>query len=97
MSLDDLLLQHIPQVIGHVVNAWLGNSAKVAEKHYLQIRPDDWDKAATIKCSTGADIPALSEPTPNDTKSKNRGKSGVSMTTNGQVFGHQYPRQNSNL
>ncbi|MDV6033262.1 MAG: tyrosine-type recombinase/integrase [Phycisphaera sp. RhM] len=29
----------------HVINAWLGHSSKVAEKHYLQVTPDHWDRA----------------------------------------------------
>lgn len=30
----------------HVVNAWLGHSSRIAEKHYLQVTPDHWAKAA---------------------------------------------------
>lgn len=29
----------------HVVNAWLGHSSRVAEKHYLQVTPEHWAKA----------------------------------------------------
>ena len=37
----------------HVVNAWLGHSAKVAEKSYLQVTPDHWAAGASI--ATGND------------------------------------------
>jgi integrase len=29
----------------HVVNAWMGHSSRVDEKHYLQVTPDHWAKA----------------------------------------------------
>lgn len=31
----------------HIVCKWLGNSASVAAKHYLQVRPEDFTAAAT--------------------------------------------------
>ena len=40
----------------HVVNAWLGHSSRVAEKHYLQVTPDHWEKAAGG--NMGGNIPA---------------------------------------
>ncbi len=39
------LEEHFPT---HVVCAWLGNSEKVARKHYLQVRESDFQKAARI-------------------------------------------------
>jgi len=37
----------------HVVCAWLGNSQRVAAKHYLQVRDEDFDRAAShsAECS----------------------------------------------
>ena len=35
------------QFANHVVNAWMGHSAKVAEKNYLQVTPDHWKAGAT--------------------------------------------------
>jgi len=32
----------------HVVTAWIGNSKAIAAKHYLQIRDEDFDRAARI-------------------------------------------------
>jgi len=34
----------------HVVTAWLGNTPKIALKHYLSVRDEDFDRA--IQCST---------------------------------------------
>ena len=34
----------------HVVTAWLGNSERIAEKHYLQILESHFDKAANADC-----------------------------------------------
>ena len=33
----------------HVVNKWLGDSGKVAEKHYLQVTGDHWRKASELE------------------------------------------------
>ena len=41
----------------HVVCAWIGNSPAVAAKHYLQVRDEDFDRAA----KSGAN--ALQKPT----------------------------------
>jgi len=36
----------------HVVTRWVGNSVPIARRHYLQVRPEDYAKAATVP--TGA-------------------------------------------
>lgn len=36
------------QFPNHVVNAWMGHSAKVAEKSYLQITPSHWKAGASV-------------------------------------------------
>ena len=36
------------QFPNHVVNAWIGHSAKVAEKSYLQVTPDHWKAGAAV-------------------------------------------------
>ena len=41
--------------VSPVVNAWLGHSSKVAEKHYLQVTDEHWESACTL---TGSHIPA---------------------------------------
>ena len=35
------------QFPNHVVNSWLGHSSKVAERHYLQVTDDHWERAST--------------------------------------------------
>ncbi len=37
----------------HVVNKWLGHSGKVAEKHYLQVTDEHWEKAIESRPLTG--------------------------------------------
>lgn len=37
------LQEHYPD---HVIDAWLGHSAKTAAAHYLQVTPDHWTRAA---------------------------------------------------
>jgi integrase len=32
----------------HVVNRWMGHSGKVAEKHYLQVTDEHWERAASL-------------------------------------------------
>ena len=34
----------------HVVTAWLGNSERIAEKHYLQVLDSHFDKAVSADC-----------------------------------------------
>ena len=84
----------------HVVNSWLGHSAKVAEKHYLQIRPDDWKKAASLgiseKYSTGAGISAHTEPSANIDEPQNPGNRSLCMAANGQSDTKQCPRKGTN-
>jgi integrase len=38
----------------HVVCAWLGNSPTVANRHYLQVRDEDFERAATGGAESGA-------------------------------------------
>ena len=39
----------------HVVNAWLGHSSRIAEKHYLQVTPDHWEKGASVRRGNAGD------------------------------------------
>ena len=66
------------QISNHVVNSWIGHSAKVAEKSYLQVTPDHWKAGASelagdqisgpisvnLGLSSGATKPANHEKTP---------------------------------
>ena len=40
----------------HVVTAWLGNTAAVATKHYLQVTEADYDRAAGGDAESGAQV-----------------------------------------
>ncbi|MCS7466406.1 phage integrase SAM-like domain-containing protein [Stieleria sp. ICT_E10.1] len=40
----------------HVINAWMGHSGKVAEKHYLQVTDDHWSRATDGGGNTGGNI-----------------------------------------
>jgi len=57
----------------HVVCAWLGNSPEVAEKHYLQVTEEDFQRAAGLDASAthntthSAPISSIQEPYPNPT------------------------------
>ena len=53
----------------HVVTHWLGNSAIVAAKHYLQVTPDDFDRATSEKALKPA--PLGPAPACTDMQSKN--------------------------
>ena len=41
----------------HLVTAWLGNTPKVAMDHYLQVRDEDFTKAAQIPAQQSAAMP----------------------------------------
>jgi hypothetical protein len=38
----------------HVVTAWLGNTPRIAMKHYLQVTDDDFERAAQGGAECGA-------------------------------------------
>ena len=38
----------------HVVCVWIGNSAAIAAKHYLQVRESDYDRAAESAAESAA-------------------------------------------
>ena len=50
----------------HVVNRWLGHSGKVAEKHYLQVTDEHWNRAANFGSPTGSPISVISSPITNN-------------------------------
>ena len=41
----------------HIVNAWLGNTEKIANKHYLQVLEAHFEKALQITCSDAQKTP----------------------------------------
>jgi hypothetical protein len=65
------LAQHHPI---HVVCAWLGNSPAVATKHYLQVRDEDFERAArTVTGDAESDAPSDAEATQNATQPASAG------------------------
>jgi len=48
----------------HVVVAWMGNSAPIAAKHYLQLTDDDFDKAVERGAESGAGLVQKAVPRP---------------------------------
>ena len=40
----------------HVIDAWLGHSTKVAERHYLLVTDDHWQRAVDSRSPTGSPI-----------------------------------------
>lgn len=56
----------------HVVCAWMGHAALIAQKHYLQVTDDDFDRAAggAQSGSLGARNPAHRDATPRDTSAQ---------------------------
>ena len=67
------LAKHYPL---HVVCAWIGNTAAVAIKHYLQVRDADFDRAA----GRDADSDAQATQNPTQQPSGDSGKSGQETT-----------------
>ena len=47
-----LAITIIDKAESHVVCAWIGNSQKVAAKHYLQVTDDHFEKASRARCAT---------------------------------------------
>ena len=40
----------------HMIDAWLGQSTKVAERHYLLVTDDHWKRAIDSRSPTGSPI-----------------------------------------
>jgi len=61
----------------HVIDGWLGQSTKTAEKHYLQITDDHWKAAIESGSHTGSHIAHNQEPSvPSKGNKKTRKKPG---------------------
>ena len=63
----------------HVVCAWIGNSAAVAAKHYLQVTDEHFEQGAMVPKSA-AQNPAQQKP---ETQEMNRNRSQQEMTNPG--------------
>ena len=67
----------------HVVCAWLGNTQAVAAKHYLQIRDEDFQRAAGLGRDADSDARATQKPTQQPS-----GDSGTSRQETTQALGN---------
>lgn len=45
----------------HVVNRWLGHSGKVAEKHYLQVTEEHWERASELSTNSSPIVPSFEQ------------------------------------
>lgn len=64
----------------HVVCAWIGNSAAIAAKHYLQVTDDDFARAAKSATEGGAESGAVAVQNPVQSVQDSEGQSGHETT-----------------
>jgi len=70
----------------HVVTAWLGNTPRIAQKHYLMVRDDDFARAANVFANSFAEPSSTGlqqEETPADPTSKEAEFAGVCGSVHG--------------
>jgi len=84
----------------HVLNAWFGHTAAIAEEHYLQVTEDDFTEAmcpqsGSVGTSVGTSL-GRQEPSTSRTTIKNTGKSGPQMAAAGVQMGQKYTRRDLN-
>ena len=80
-----------------VINAWIGRSTKIGQKHYSQVRPSDWEEANRFGGSAGGSISANQGGIRNHHENQKPAKSLVLMGTDSPRCVNEYPRQGSNL
>jgi hypothetical protein len=59
----------------HVVCAWIGNSAAIAQEHYLQVTEEHYKKAAQKTAQSGAELKELTRTLYSPHRSRKAGKS----------------------
>lgn len=80
-----------------VINAWIGHSTKVGQKHYSQVRPSDWEEANRFGGSTGGSISANLGTNSHHHENGGPAKSLGVMGSDSPRCNKRYPRQGSNL
>ena len=80
-----------------VINAWIGHTTKVGQKHYSQVRPSDWEEANRFGGSTGGSISANLGTNSNHHENVRPRKSLGAMDVDSPRCNKRYPRQGSNL
>ena len=90
----------------HVVDAWLGHSTKIAERHYLQVTGDHWAAGADfasvpLRPLTGPliadDAETINKKTEPQKPKENKGFEGSGCPELALVNANEYPRKDSNL
>jgi len=79
-----------------VINAWIGHSTKIGQKHYSQVRPSDWEEANRFGGSAGGSISANQGGIGNHQENPKPAKSLVLMGTDSPRCVNEYPRLGSN-
>ncbi len=82
------------QVPSHKIDAWLGHSTKVAEKHYLQVTEDHWARSLLYRghfgSPVGAPIPFTTDeictPQPTENRPFSQGNEGLCILTDVNVM-----------
>ncbi len=80
-----------------VINAWIGHSTKVGQKHYSQVRPSDWEDANRFRGSTGGSTYAHLGTHSNHHEHGPPTNSLVLIGGDSPSGVNEYPRQGSNL
>ncbi|HBB74755.1 MAG TPA: hypothetical protein DC048_09945 [Planctomycetaceae bacterium] len=87
---DDLERRGVPE---KAINAWIGNTSRVRQRHYHAVRPEDWASVT----GKAAQIPARATPVSGhqepSTLHESREKT-LQVLTHAEMY---YPRQGSNL
>jgi len=88
----------------HVVCAWIGNNAMIAQKHYLQVTEADFERAMVVAQKRAHFCPESSAPESADRSypqvdpsAQNLSEAGVTSEISGNDAVEQYARQDSNL
>ncbi len=87
----------------HVINTWLGQSSRVAEKHYLQTTDAHWERAVaetvttTVGGNAGGNIGANLGESAGTRGSKKPSKNKPQRLAKACVSSSEHPRQDSNL
>jgi integrase len=79
----------------HVVCAWIGNSPRVAQEHYLMVHDAFFDIAAGTKAQNPAQQPQAENRDPSQTQPTNR-ELRLNTAGCGPVRENEYPRQGAN-
>jgi hypothetical protein len=87
---DDLERRAIPE---KAINAWIGNTARMRQRHYHSVRPEDW-AAATGKAAQIPARPASFRSVQEPSALHESREKSLDVANDAE---NQYPRQGSNL